>query len=152
MKGKRLNLSVVRNPNYTISVIDGAGKSLLFRDITGEDLEFLDQILNPDNSSVEESQPREISFDQVVSILHLVNLDGIDMKILPRRVISGVFRAVQENILCNYTSKYSWLKHCYGLQNGSFANLKTMEMVPMTKFVAMIEIHNNAMDSLSKEA
>jgi hypothetical protein len=151
MRERKTDLSVRRNSNYTISVVDGRGRELCFRDITGEDLEFLDHIIEPQTSE-EEQQDREINFDQVVSILELLSTDKLDLKILPRRILSKVFNLVKDNILCNYMTKYNWLRHCYGIQNGSFANLGDMERVPMTKFVAMVDIHSNAMESLPKDA
>jgi len=47
-------LEVVRNHNYTVSVRDSRKREIVFRDITGEDLEYLDSIIGEkeDNSLI----------------------------------------------------------------------------------------------------
>jgi len=70
---------------------------------------------------------------------------------LTRKTIAQLFSCVKENILCNYLPKYKWLQICYGIQNGSFAGVSLMEAVPMTKFVAMAQIHKEAIDSMKHD-
>lgn len=139
-------LRVERNDNYTISLIDKNGHTLSFRDITGNDLEFLDRILECDDSDV------TLNFDDINSILSRLVVGEINFYKFPRRIIRDIFNCIVEHILCNYIKKYNWLEACYGIQNGSFVNLSEMEKVPMTKFMAMVEIHKSAIDSIQKDS
>lgn len=145
------NLRIRKNSNYTVSVIDNCNREIRFRDITGEDLEFLDMLFEAENEedSDNKSSVNTVTFDNMISILQHLCQDNLNIKDLTERVISKIFSLISEVILCNYIQKYDWLRHCYGIQNGSFANLKDMEKVPMTKFVALVDIHNKAVDSLN---
>lgn len=145
-----MGLFVTRNHDYTISIYDGKGKELIFRDITGKDLEFFDKLFDYKQGEDERKQTR-LDFVGIEKILSLLILSEVEIGSLTRRVITEVFKHVNENILCNYMPKYHWLQACYGIQNGSFSNLAAMEEVPMTKFIAMVQIHKDAMDSIRKE-
>ena len=149
MKRKH-EFEVIRNHNYTITVKDQKGRKIDFRDITGEDLEYLDLILDNQGQEINNEQKR-VSFEDIQSILDLLNIDNVNFGQLTQGVIIGIFNCIKEHILCNYIPKYSWLKACYGIQNGSFANVLEMEKVPMTKFIAMTQIHRDAMDSLKND-
>lgn len=144
---KKSNFKVERNYNYTISVKDSKNNSILFRDITGNDLEFLDKLLeqNSEDDSV------SLSFSELESILSHLVVEDINFYKFPKRIVKDIFDCVAEHILCNYIKKYNWLEACYGIQNGSFMNMAEMEKVPMTKFMAMAEIHKAAIDSIKKE-
>ena len=143
-----IELKVNRNHNYTISITDKNGKSLNFRDISGEDLEFLEKTLTRD----EAAQKNFLTFENIISLLNLLNVEKIDLGNCSKRVCLAIFKKVDEQILCNYMPKYEWLEYCYALQNGSFANLAAMEKVPLTKFIAMIQIHKKAIDSISNNS
>ena len=140
---------VIRNPNYTISVIDQAGRVFIFSDICGSDLELLESILNPE--ATEKEEPISLSMDGIIAILNLLNTQKFDFIYLPRRIIFKIFSIIKEHILCNYVSKANWLKICYGIQNGSFCNVLAMESVPMSKFMAMHQIHKEAIDNMNKD-
>lgn len=144
---KRNELEVIRNHDYTVSVVDNAGRRLTFRDITGADLEFLDRIISPEENG-EEATETGVTYENLVTILNFVSVDGKDFSRLSRSVVISVFSIVREHILCNYLSKISWLKACYGMQNGSFQGVRDMERVPMTMFSAMMHIHQEAIDSI----
>lgn len=79
----------------------------------------------------------------------LARPENYDLGRLTHKTLSGVFTAVNNEILINYMPKVSWLKFCYGVQDGSFANLKTMEEVPMSKFVVLVDIHRQALKDLN---
>lgn len=143
---KKSELRVKRNHNYTISIIDRKGSELVFRDITGADLEFLDKVLEPD-----EEGKVALDFETLEKILGLLVIGDINFYKFPKRIVGDIFNCVTEHILCNYIKKYNWLEACYGIQNGSFASVHEMEKVPMTKFMAMIEIHQAAVDRINKE-
>lgn len=147
---KNENLEVIRNHDYTITLRDKKGREIRFRDITGEDLEYLDSILDDGDGDLEKGQKR-ISFEDIRKIIDYLNLDGMQSGSLTQRTIVEVFSCIKEHILCNYLPKYSWLKTCYGIQNGSFVNVLDMEKVPMTKFIAMAQIHKEAIDSMKNE-
>jgi hypothetical protein len=147
---KNDDLEVIRNHDYTITIKDKKGREIRFRDITGEDLEYLDSVLDGEGEDLQEGQKR-ISFEDIQKIIDYLNLDGIKSGSLTQRIIVKVFNCVKEHILCNYLPKYSWLKTCYGIQNGSFVNVLDMEKVPMTKFIAMAQIHKEAIDSMKNE-
>lgn len=129
--------------------MDGCGRVLVFRDICGGDLELLESIINPE--SLENGTKVLLDLDDVITILNLINEQGVDFINLPRRVIFGVFSKVKEHVLCNYAPKIEWLKICYGIQNGSFCNVSAMESVPMSKFMVMFQIHQEAIASINKD-
>lgn len=140
-----MSLVVKRNPNYTISVIDRKEHEVSFRDISGSDLEFLDNIIGGG-----EGEEKQINLDQVVEILNLLCTKRVDFKSLPQRTLLEIFEKIKDNILCNYMSKHTWLRLCYGVQNGSFAGVLDMEQVPMSMFMAMTQIHQEAIESINK--
>lgn len=142
-----MSLSVRRNHNYTISVIDSKQREISFRDIKGSDLEYLDSIISPEGNN----ETKELSLDQVVDILSTLCTREIDFKDLPQRIIVQIFHHVRENLLCNYMSKYEWLRRCYVMQNGSFAGVSAMEDVPLSKFAAMVQIHQDAVEAIRNE-
>lgn len=141
-------LEVIRNPNYTISVIDGVGRAFIFSDICGSNLELLESILNPE--ATEKEEPISLDLEGIIAILNLLNTQEFDFICLPRRIIFKIFSVIKEHILCNYVSKTNWLKICYGIQNGSFCNVSAMESVPMSKFMAMYQIHKEAIAAMDK--
>jgi len=142
-----MSLSIRRNHDYTVSVIDCKNREVSFRDIVGSDLEFLDKIID-----VEEEKESLITLEQVVDILSRLCTKKADFKNLPQRTLIEIFEKVKENILCNYMSKHQWLRQCYGIQNGSFAGVLDMEQVPMSMFIAMAHIHHDAIESMNKSS
>ena len=147
-KKKPEQLRVIRNPNYTISVVDPVGRVFIFSDIRGSDLGLLESILNPE--ATESEEPISLSMEGIIAILNLLNTQKFDFICLPRRIIFRIFSVIKEHILCNYVSKTNWLKICYGIQNGSFCNVSAMESVPMSKFMAMYQIHKEAIAAMDK--
>ena len=141
-----MSLSVRINHDYTISVIDSKNRELSFRDLKGSDLEFIESVLKNEK---DESRAGELELDHIVSILSALCVKNVDFKSLPRRVILEIFDKVREHILCNYIPKYDWLRQCYSVQNGSFAKVSAMEEVPMSKFIAMVQIHNAAVEAVN---
>lgn len=142
------DFEVIRNHDYTITVKDQKGRRINFRDITGEDLEYFDVILDNQGEQGSKEEQKRISFEDIQKIIDYLNLDGVSSGALTQKTIIKVFNCIKEHILCNYMPKYSWLKACYGIQNGSFMNVLDMEKVPMTKFIAMAQIHKEAVDSV----
>ena len=140
-----MSLSTRINYNYTISVIDSKNSELSFRDLKGSDLEFIDFVLKGEEDG---SKENELTLDQIVDILSILCVKNVDFKSLPRRTIYEIFSEIKKHILCNYIPKYDWLKQCYSIQNGSFAEVSVMEEVPMSKFIAMIQIHNAAVEAV----
>lgn len=143
-------LDLKRNYDYTISLIDVNKRELVFRDIRGDDLEFLDHVFKYDPEG-KNKKDTILSFDDICIILNklLVRPYGFTIGKLTKPTVHEVFTLVRENILCNYMPKVIWLKYCYGMQNSSFANLEQMESVPMSKFAAMAEIHNEILSNAS---
>jgi hypothetical protein len=133
--------SLSREHNYTILITDKNKKSLSFRDITGEDLEYLERFFQ---------EGKTLSVEETISILELVNVSDVRISKLTLRVIREVFDIVTEEILCNYMPKFKWLEVCYALQNNSFVALKFFESQPMTKVMAMIQVHQNAIAEMKK--
>lgn len=115
-----------------------------FRDITGEDLEYLETMFKEDGKTT-------LTGDQVVDILNLLyaGSGSPSFSSLTPWTIRFLYREVSEHILSSYIPKQSWLKQCYSIQNGSFQNVLDMEKVPMSKFVAMCVIHKEAMDTMN---
>ena len=141
----KANLEVTINSNYTITCTDNFGRQISFRDITGSDLEHLDSILEGDNPT--------LTSKDVIKLLGKLSLQPeFNFGKLVPNTIRSLYLAVQEHILKSYMSKEAWLKNCYAIQNGSFQNISFMESVPMSKFVAMCQIHKEAMDQMDKNA
>ena len=137
------DLEVVREYNYVITLYDKRKRKIQFRDITGKDLEFLERILG-------EEKEGGLELKDAISILERISVTSIQINRLTKRDILRVFKAVSENILCNYIPKVKWLEVCYALQNNSFVALEFFENQPMTKVMAMIQVHQNAIEQLKK--
>lgn len=145
---KKNEFDVIKNYNYTITLRDKRGRELNFRDICGNDLEFLEKIFE---TNEEGEETRRISFDNLVSILELINTNSVDFKNFPQRITVKIFQVIQENILINYMPKYDWLIRCFSIQDGSFCGVSEMEKVPMTKFIAMCQIHKDAIELIKND-
>jgi hypothetical protein len=133
--------STIRRHNYTISIVDKNSNALHFRDITGEDLEFFERFF-------EES--KDLSINDVMDILEKINLSSIRINQLTPKVIKEVFEIVVKEIFCNFMPKLKWLEVCYALQNNSFVAMNFFESQPMTKIMAMIQVHQDAISELNK--
>ena len=133
--------SVRREYNYTVSITDQKGVSIYFRDITGKDLEFLERTLQED---------REINIDDVIELLQRLCVSNIKIKRITPRVIKDLFKIVSKEILCNFMPKIKFLEVCYFLQNNSFVALDFFESQPMTKVMAMIQIHQSEIEKINK--
>lgn len=123
---------------------DSFGREVVFRDMLGSDLEYLDSVLGTEKDTVSSSEVM-----QVLEYLCVSPTEFRAGKLTPR-VVRELYHKVSENILCNYISKDIWLRQCYSIQNGSFQGLEAMERVPMSKFTAMCLIHKEAMDQIKK--
>lgn len=132
------------NHDYTITCVDRNDRELVFRDLTGLDIELLDSLL---------TDGKTFSPDAVVRILDLLKISNTPERIsqLTPRVIRSLYFKVSEHILVNYLNKESWLRQCYSIQNGSFQNVLEMERVPMSKFAAMCMIHKEAIDQMNND-
>lgn len=116
-----------------------------FRDITGSDLEYLETVLGNEEETVLTGN------DVTLLLKHLCVTPNVNFSRLVPRDIKNVYGLLSTHILCNYMTKETWLRQCYSIQNGSFQNLEAMESVPMSKFVAMCQIHKEAMDDMNKD-
>jgi len=134
--------SIVREHDYTVSIIDRKGNALRFRDITGNDLEFLEHYIDQEN--------KELTLENVIVILQKLSVFQINIKRLTPRVIKEIFEIIAEEILCNFIPKFKWLEVCYALQNNSFVAINYFESQPMTKVMAMIQVHENAIAEINK--
>jgi len=123
--------------------VDGRGRKLCFRDITGNDLEYLDSLFDTESETITGSD--------ISAILEHLCIRPLRAAKLTPRTIRSLYHALREHILCNYMSKETWLKQCYSIQNGSFQGVSAMETVPMSKFTAMCMIHKEAMDQIKNE-
>jgi hypothetical protein len=132
------------NYDYTITCVDRNDRELVFRDLTGQDIELLDSLLE---------DGKTFSPDSVIRILDLLKVSSVPGRIsqLTPRTIRSLYYKVSEHILINYLNKESWLRQCYSIQNGSFQNVLEMERVPMSKFAAMCMIHKEAIDQMKNE-
>lgn len=133
--------SITREHNYTISIQDRRDNILIFRDIYGNDLEFLERFFG---------EQKELTFDDIINLLELVSISKVPIKKLTKRVIIEVFEIVAQEIFCNFMPKFKFLEVCYALQNNSFVALEFFESQPMTKVMAMIQVHQNAIQEVKK--
>ena len=132
---------VTREPDYTISVKDRNSKTICFRDITGKDLEILERFFEED---------KKLTADDVINVLELINISNIPIKRLTPKVIKEVFEITSKEIFCNFMPKIKWLELCYALQNNSFVAIDFFESQPMTKVMAMLQVHQNAIAEIRK--
>jgi hypothetical protein len=137
-----VDLETVRNHNYTVACLDSRKRTVSFRDIRGNDLEYLESKLGGDDTSITSSDAVEI-------LEYLSTTEGFKPTRLTPATIRSLYRSVSEHILCSYMTKETWLRQCYAVQNGSFQNLDAMESVPLSKFIAMCQIHKEAMDQMN---
>lgn len=95
----------------------------------------------------------EINPEHIVDILtKLCTNSSPNFKLLSPRVIQSLFNELTTHVLKNYVSKENWLRQCYSIQNGSFQNLEAMESVPMSKFAAMCQIHQQAIEQITPDS
>lgn len=142
MTTRKVELETVRNHNYTVSCLDSRKRSVSFRDIRGNDLEYLESKLGGDDSTITSSDAMEI-------LEYLSTTNGFRTSRLTPATIRSLYQSISEHVLCSYMTKETWLRQCYAIQNGSFQNLDAMESVPLSKFVAMCQIHKEAMDQIN---
>lgn len=143
-----MSLSTRRNHDYTISVIDSSFREISFRDIKGSDLEFFDSLIG--GESPDKPETKELTLDQVITMLSRLCTRKLNFRSLSQKTIIDIFEQIKEHVLCNYMPKYNWLRQCYNIQDGSFAQIQAMEQVPMSMFVVMIQIHNDAIEAMNK--
>lgn len=124
------------NYDYTISIFINE-EELVFRDIKGKDLEYLEYIFG---------ESENITFSKMCSIVKYLYTGDKNILSLPARKIPKIFKIIEEKILCNYMKKVTWLQYCYAIQNSSFQNLEAMELQPLNKFRAMCDIHESAIE------
>lgn len=124
------------NYDYTISIFIGS-EELIFRDLCGKDLEYIEYILGDSD---------KISFSKMCLIIKYLYLGKKNILSLPARKIPRIFEIIQEKILCNFMPKVTWLEYCYAIQNSSFSNLESMEFQPLNKFRVMCDIHERAIE------
>jgi hypothetical protein len=118
-----------------------AEHSIVFRDITGADLEFLDCFLdNPDGS--------ELSYENIVTVLQYLVVNRVSLRQIWSREVNKLWRLVSENILCRYMNKKAFLKLAGVLQNGRFITL--LEEVPMTKLILMADVYQEIVQEQSE--
>ena len=135
-------MKAIVNYNYTVSCVDRKENTLVFRDVTGLDIEYLDYVMKKNDKFLTSSD--------VIKILELLLVSPkIRLSRLTPGIIKKLYICISENILCNYMNKENWLRQCYSVQNGSFQNISEMEKVPLSKFIAMCTIHKEAMDQLN---
>lgn len=139
---KTVELETVRNHNYTVACIDSKKRAVSFRDICGNDLEYLESKLGGDDTTITSSDAVEI-------LTYLCTDPHTRFLRFTPATIRSLYQSVSEHILCSYMTKETWLRQCYAVQNGSFQNIDAMESVPLSKFVAMCQIHKEAMDQMN---
>jgi hypothetical protein len=139
-------VEVRENPDYTVSCLDANGAEIVFRDMTGSDIELFESLLGDDGKT--------FTSESVIKVLDTLKVSALPERIsqLPPRIIRSLYQTVSEHILINYMGKESWLRQCYSIQNGSFQNVLEMEKVPMSKFTAMCLIHKEAIDQMNSDA
>ena len=135
--------SVEREYNYRITIKDRVGKSLQFRDITGKDLEYLERFFKEERG--------EMTIDDAVQVLEHVSMNQVPLTKLTPRVIKDFFGIVSKEIFCNFMPKFKFLEVCYYLQNNSFVALDFFESQPMTKVMAMVQVHQQEIEKINKD-
>jgi hypothetical protein len=133
--------SIIREHNYTIFIKDRNDNVLNFRDITGEDLEFLERYFD---------EKKDLTITDVITVLEKINISNVSIRKLTPKVIKEVFEIVVKEIFCNFMPKLKWLEVCYALQNNSFVAISFFESQPMTKVMAMVQVHQEAVSELKK--
>jgi len=134
--------TITREYNYLITILDRRGNRLQFRDITGKDLEFLERYFSEGE--------KQIVYEDLVGIIeHVSTRPELIRKLVPR-VVKEIFDILSKEIFCNFMPKFKFLEVCYYLQNNSFVALDFFESQPMTKVMAMIQIHQSEIENINK--
>jgi len=134
--------TITREYNYLITILDRRGNRLQFRDITGKDLEFLERYFSEGE--------KQIVYEDLVGIIeHVSTRPELIRKLVPR-VVKEIFDMLSKEIFCNFMPKFKFLEVCYYLQNNSFVALDFFESQPMTKVMAMIQIHQSEIENINK--
>lgn len=139
---RKVELETIRNHNYTVSCVDSRKRVVSFRDIRGNDLEYLESKLGSDDATITSTDAMEI-------LKYLCTRSDVCFGRFTPATIRSLYRSVSEHVLCSYMTKETWLRQCYAIQNGSFQSLDSMESVPLSKFIAMCQIHKEAMDQMN---
>ena len=122
------------------------GDTLILRDITGNDLEFLDCFLDIEE---DDSEQNRLEFVEIVTIIQYLVCNNVEIKRLWSRDVTKIWRLVAENILCRYMDKRAFLKLAGVLQNGRF--ITTLENIPMAKLILMADVYKEIVEEQSKE-
>jgi len=134
--------TVTREYNYLITILDRRGNRLQFRDITGKDLEFLERYFSEGE--------KQIVYEDLVGIIeHVSTRPELIRKLVPR-VVKEIFDILSKEVFCNFMPKFKFLEVCYYLQSNSFVALDFFESQPMTKVMAMIQIHQSEIENINK--
>lgn len=134
--------TITREYNYLITILDRRGNRLQFRDITGKDLEFLERYFSEGE--------KQIVYEDLVGIIEYVSTRPELIRKLVPRVVKEIFDILSKEIFCNFMPKFKFLEVCYYLQNNSFVALDFFESQPMTKVMAMIQIHQSEIENINK--
>lgn len=123
------------------------GGSIVFRDILGADLEFLDCFLErPENKEIE---PDPLNYEDIVALLQYLVSNNVRVGKLWAKDIMKLWQLVSENILCRYMSKRAFLKLVGVLQNGRFIGL--LEDIPIAKIILMADVYQEIVAEQSQD-
>lgn len=70
-----------------------------------------------------------------------------DIYKFPIKFVYSIFKIYLSEIVSKeYIDKLSWLKGAYYMQKSSFRDVSLLEKIPMNKFLAMLNIHKEAVE------
>jgi hypothetical protein len=132
--------------NYTYRLIHHpTNKYISLRDITGNDLELLEQIINERESQKDLNIICDFLCDKVYCGKNLYRYDVRELSV---KMLYVVFETYIDKIISTeYMDKPTWLKAVYYMQKNSFRDVAVLEKMPLNKFLVMLDIHKEAVNA-----
>jgi hypothetical protein len=139
-------VSLRKNYNYTYDVVSTNGARATFKDITGADLEYLEVLFLEEGKTL-------IPVTEKVELLQKLLVNGSCPTTWAISYVHSAFLIIFKEILEHeFITKQEWLRLLYAMQNQSFVGIAEMEKQPMNKFLAMRDVHIQAIQAIKNEA
>lgn len=138
-------MQIAENYDYTYSISDNLdSRQLQFRDITGNDLEFIEYLFDS-KSSIDSTD-----FCELIIKRFCLNIGNDGFISLPLKFLRDCVKVYIDSVINkHFISKLDWLEILFYLNNQSFSGFDKYENMPMEKFLAMKRIlikHNERLN------
>lgn len=132
--------------NYCIKIYNSHNECILIQDITGGDLELIEEILETSAPDV------YLMCELLKSKIYSGKNEKYSIYKFPIRFVYAIFKVYLSEIISKeYIDKITWLKAVYSMQKNSFRDLDILEKTPMNKFLVMLDIHKEAVENANSK-